>query len=225
MVLDDLPVRAVKTGMLYDSDTIDCVARTIKSRESMSQVPLVCDPVCVSTSGHTLLQPSALACLIRDLFPITTIITPNKSEAELLLSQSPGQSDYIIKNLEDILKASTELLGLMKIPGKGNTNMKKSYVLLKGGHMIASLSDVEKVRYDHPDAQIVQQHLLDENMEILSVDAPEHDQLSLVVDVLACSAGQHTLFVRPRIESQSTHGTGCTLSSAIAANLAKGLGG
>jgi len=42
------------------------------------------------------------------------------------------------------------------------------------------------------------------------------------VDV-ACSEGATFELRRPRIVSPHTHGTGCTLSSAIAANLARGL--
>ena len=34
--------------------------------------------------------------------------------------------------------------------------------------------------------------------------------------------GTHTWFLGKRIDNPNTHGTGCTLSSAIAANLAKG---
>lgn len=44
-----------------------------------------------------------------------------------------------------------------------------------------------------------------------------------VVDVLAQPAGLETLR-GPRIASRNTHGTGCTLSSAIACGLASGLG-
>lgn len=46
----------------------------------------------------------------------------------------------------------------------------------------------------------------------------EHDATDLLFD------GQKvTLFHSDRIETKNTHGTGCTLSSAIAANLAKGM--
>ena len=41
-------------------------------------------------------------------------------------------------------------------------------------------------------------------------------------DDLLCAAGKLTWFNGKRIDNPNTHGTGCTLSSAIAANLAKG---
>ena len=42
-------------------------------------------------------------------------------------------------------------------------------------------------------------------------------------DLLATAAGDREWFRAPRLETQNTHGTGCTLSSAIAAGLARGL--
>ena len=41
-------------------------------------------------------------------------------------------------------------------------------------------------------------------------------------DLLMQSSGQYTWFYGKRIDNPNTHGTGCTLSSAIASNLAKG---
>ena len=41
-------------------------------------------------------------------------------------------------------------------------------------------------------------------------------------DDLLYSFGEYTWFLGKRIDNPNTHGTGCTLSSAIASNLAKG---
>jgi hydroxymethylpyrimidine/phosphomethylpyrimidine kinase len=51
-----------------------------------------------------------------------------------------------------------------------------------------------------------------------------HAEGAEVVDLLfsAGAAGGHYRFVHPRIATTSTHGTGCTLSSAIAARLGRG---
>ncbi len=66
----------------------------------------------------------------------------------------------------------------------------------------------------------VKQLLLEDNMEIL-LESPHYDMSQLVVDVLFQKEGRK--IVRPRIESKSTYGKGCTLSSAIASELARGL--
>jgi len=42
-------------------------------------------------------------------------------------------------------------------------------------------------------------------------------------DLLLLAGGARQRFNAPRLATRNTHGTGCTLSSAIAANLAKGL--
>jgi hydroxymethylpyrimidine/phosphomethylpyrimidine kinase len=48
-----------------------------------------------------------------------------------------------------------------------------------------------------------------------------HMQGDRLVNLLVSDAGQHS-FAYPRIHTQNTHGTGCTLASAIACEIAKG---
>ncbi|KDR82001.1 hypothetical protein GALMADRAFT_60054 [Galerina marginata CBS 339.88] len=211
-VLDDLDVRAMKTGMLHDAEIIKAVVDSLKGLCSSSKLPpLVCDPVCVSTSGHTLLQEDALKTMITDLFPLSTLITPNKSEGELLLSRMGV--NLKIENLDTMLAATETLL-----------SSGCQAVLLKGGHITARMKDVVSVQERFPDLKVIKQGLLGENMEIL-LDSSQHssfDDPELVVDILLESEKRTTLFVHPRVDSSCTHGTGCTLSSAIASELAKG---
>ncbi|KAJ6567153.1 Phosphomethylpyrimidine kinase-domain-containing protein [Mycena capillaripes] len=202
-VLDDLDVHAIKTGMLFDIENTRAVVRALKKHYSgRTMPPLVCDPVCVSTSGHTLLAPEALEVMIKELFPLTTLITPNKSEGELLLS-------HPIDSLEDMLTAARDLL----LCGP-------HAVLLKGGHMTATFADTDSLAREHPDVYVVRDGLYGDNMEILAINAPEPG--TLVVDILCETDGPTTVLVRPRIDSTSTHGTGCTLSAALASALAGG---
>ncbi|KAK1217678.1 trifunctional hydroxymethylpyrimidine kinase/phosphomethylpyrimidine kinase/thiaminase [Marasmius sp. AFHP31] len=212
-VLDDIDIRAFKTGMLLDVENARAVVRALKSRSrDGGPLPgLVCDPVCVSTSGHTLLHPDAVKVLIEELFPLAALVTPNKSEAELLLSHS-GRNEEIT-SLEGMLHAADELLSL------GPTA-----VLLKGGHVTATLADVEEFSSRHSNVQVVRDGLFGENMEILQIgrSLSKSDQ-RVVVDVLTNKKGETTVFARPHISTTSTHGTGCTLSAAIASGLAQGL--
>ncbi|MEM4297988.1 MAG: bifunctional hydroxymethylpyrimidine kinase/phosphomethylpyrimidine kinase, partial [Nitrososphaerota archaeon] len=78
--VSDIGVDAVKTGMLHTSDIIRTVSRELSGLD----VPKVVDPVMVAKSGAQLLQPAAVDELKKSLFPISTIITPNASEATVL---------------------------------------------------------------------------------------------------------------------------------------------
>jgi hydroxymethylpyrimidine/phosphomethylpyrimidine kinase len=215
MVLSDIGIKAIKTGMLFDAENTKAVVRSLKNHySSKTKPPIICDPVCVSTSGHTLLHPDALKVLAHELFPLTTLITPNKSEAELLLSGNGFP--VTIDTVEDMISAATRLI-LVFASGA---------VLVKGGHITTSVGEIKTLEEKNPGIRIIRHGLLGENMEILLMGMEGRSGVtlnpSLVVDVLQDRRGETVLFVRPRVESVSTHGTGCTLSAAIACSLAHG---
>src|SRR5215218_9083806 len=79
-VFSDIGVDAAKTGMLFSRELIDTVADFL----AVHRVPLVVDPVMVASSGAKLLQEDAVEALVRRLFPLATVITPNLMEAEAL---------------------------------------------------------------------------------------------------------------------------------------------
>ena len=79
-VFDDLGVDAAKTGMLFSRAVIDAVAAALEPR----RVPLVVDPVLIATSGSRLLAEDATGALVRRLFPLATVVTPNLAEAQAL---------------------------------------------------------------------------------------------------------------------------------------------
>ena len=81
-VLDDLPVAAVKTGMLATEDVVQAVA----GYAAAGRLPnLVVDPVLVSSTGARLLDPAAEAAYRDALFPHALVVTPNMREAATLL--------------------------------------------------------------------------------------------------------------------------------------------
>lgn len=80
-VFDELPPRAVKTGMLYSKAIIETVCAVFPC-EGVPQ--LVVDPVMVATSGARLLERSAERRLMDGLFPLATLVTPNVDEAEVI---------------------------------------------------------------------------------------------------------------------------------------------
>jgi len=76
-VFDDIGVDAAKTGMLWSGAVIETVAGFLAEHP----VPLVLDPVLVASSGARLLQEDAVDVLVRRLFPLATVVTPNLMEA------------------------------------------------------------------------------------------------------------------------------------------------
>ena len=158
-VLEDIGVDAIKLGMLTSEPIIRAVAANLPAG-----VPLVLDPVMVSTSGAALLPDDAIAALISELIPKATLITPNLPEAAKITGL-PVESEA------QRIEAGHRLL-----------NMGAKAALIKGGHGTgADLTD------------------------------------------LLVTPGGVVAITLPRIESRNTHGTGCTMSSAIATGLAQGL--
>lgn len=214
-MLEDLEVQVMKTGMLFDAGNTRAVVRGLKEQfPKIDQMPpLICDPVCVSTSGHNLLHPDAVSVMITELFPLSTLITPNKAEAERILAEATP-SRPTISTLSDMVSSAKELL---KLGPKA--------VLLKGGHLLSDRSQVKELILQNPEIGVISHGIHEDtpNVEVLRLHSQRDDlNMDLVVDVL-CEQEKITIFTRPRIDTKSTHGTGCTLSAAIVAELAYGL--
>lgn len=161
-VWDDFHPTVVKIGMLNDVEVAKTVVAFLK--EHINSCKIVTDPVMISTSGFCLSQNNTIDVLKNELFPISTIITPNLYEASCLVG-------YKIRTIEEMKVAATDLL-----------RMGANYVLIKGGHL--------------------------EN--------------SKMVDFLSGKNGLCCIFESDKIITNNLHGTGCTLSSAIATYLSFG---
>jgi hydroxymethylpyrimidine/phosphomethylpyrimidine kinase len=74
-------VAAAKTGMLYSAAIVREAALFFKRNP---RIPLVVDPVMVSTSGRRLLDSDGVEALKKRLLPLASIVTPNLAEAEIL---------------------------------------------------------------------------------------------------------------------------------------------
>lgn len=157
-VLSDISVAAVKIGMIPNGES----ARVITAAVSQLRVPVVCDPVMLSTSGTQLMADECIDYIMQTLFPLCTLVTPNLPEA-LRLSGLPAGSDA-------------------EAMGRRLVSMCGTAFLLKGGHA----------------------------------------EGRLMRDILYCPDGERHEYCSPRIDSPNLHGTGCTLSSAVAALLAEG---
>jgi hydroxymethylpyrimidine/phosphomethylpyrimidine kinase len=125
-ILEAFPVRAAKTGMLYDAKIIETVSRTFSRRKFAN---LVVDPVMVATSGARLLKPDAATALCKRLLPIATVVTPNLAETEVLWNTR-------IAGLDDVRTAARDLAESYGVP-----------FLVKGGHL-RGLPDCVDVLFD-----------------------------------------------------------------------------
>ena len=117
-VFEELPPRAVKTGMLFSAENISVVAKFVRNHPSaIAHRQLVVDPVMVSTSGAQLLKPAARKNLTEKLIPLATLVTPNLDEAEILAEQK-------ISSPEDLRSAARKIHSRFG-----------SAALVKGGHL------------------------------------------------------------------------------------------
>ena len=158
-IFEDIYPDAVKIGMVASSELIRVIADRLRHYEAKN---IVVDPVMVATSGSALMKDDAVQTLIEELLSISTLVTPNIPEAQVL-------SGLSIETKEDMIIAAKHI---------GDNY--HCAVLLKGGHSINDAND------------------------------------------LLYANGELHWFEGKRIDNPNTHGTGCTLSSAIASNLAKG---
>jgi hydroxymethylpyrimidine/phosphomethylpyrimidine kinase len=80
--LSDIGADAAKTGMLVDAPTIAAVAAKLREH---SLPHLVVDPVMRAKGGDPLIAPEAVETLVREIFPLASVVTPNVPEAEALV--------------------------------------------------------------------------------------------------------------------------------------------
>ncbi len=148
-VFSDLRVDAVKIGMIPNVEVARAIVRVLGEEIRKRVVPIVCDPIMLSTSGTRLMSEECIEYIAKELFPLCTLVTPNIPE-----------HNYLIEHGYSI----------------------DANLLLKGGHAEGyAMTDTLYLREEN-------------RME---------------------------KYTSPRIESTNLHGTGCTVSSSIASQLAK----
>ncbi len=80
-VLSDYGADGVKTGFVGRVDLLEAIAAIIPK---YSTANFVVDPVLVNHKGEAMFAPEVTAVYQTHLFPLATLITPNRREAELL---------------------------------------------------------------------------------------------------------------------------------------------
>ena len=172
----DYQIQAIKIGMLGNLGILKVVLDCLQQHP---EIPMVLDPVLMSSSGRPLLEAEALPLFIKTLLPLATVVTPNIPELNALIQSSTpyttfrGQADEVPEMAECLFS-----LGVQN-------------AVIKGGHSI----ETEAIDY------LVMSNNASYN--------PHH-----LPSIQAYSS--------LRLETPNTHGTGCTYSSALAVELAKG---
>ena len=98
-VLSDIGADAIKIGMLHSAEVVLAVRDALLRNRARN---IVLDPVMVATSGHRLIEESAIRVLASELMPLARVITPNIPEAEILIGRQ-------IKHQSELSEAAREL--------------------------------------------------------------------------------------------------------------------
>lgn len=98
-VLDDLPVAAIKTGMLGSAE----VARSVAAVARTAGVPFVVDPVLVASSGFPLATEEVVEAYRAELVPAATVVTPNRAEAAALAGRP------LVRSVDEAVEAAWAL--------------------------------------------------------------------------------------------------------------------
>jgi hydroxymethylpyrimidine/phosphomethylpyrimidine kinase len=160
----DLPPAGIKIGMLATAEAVSAVANYLTHLRG-PKIPVVLDPVILSSSGACLLNSKGLVALQAKLLPLVDWITPNRAE----LGELSGLGTIPDTDIEDALRAL-------------NRRHPHLHIVATGG--------------DHSGEG--------------------------TVDTLLTPDGEIFRFEGPRIDTTSTHGTGCAFSSALLARLVLG---
>lgn len=160
-VVGDIGIDAVKIGMIGSAETADAVAARL---EVLPRVPMVFDPVMVSTSGAALADEATIAAFGR-LMRLATVTTPNAPELAALTGR--------------VVEGEQAMVGAARMLAE----LHGCAVLAKGGHISGSV----------------------------------------VVDLLVEAGGVTERWQDDWIDTRHSHGTGCTLASAIATGLGAGV--
>lgn len=154
-ILDDIPPQAIKIGMTCNAEIAQRLGEVLRP---FAVVPIILDPVMVSSSGHPLMDEAGRTAVCKHLLPLCEMVTPNLHELALL-----GEGEAPVQQARSIIRR----YGVR-------------HVLVKGGHADGNPRDI------------------------------------------LVSATTEVPYDGIRIATRNNHGTGCTLSSAIAAYLAQG---
>ena len=210
-VISDIKPEATKIGMIVSAEQVDVIVCLIK-RHSLENV--IVDPVIAPTSGAAFASEEVMKSMIEKLFPLSTLVTPNLPEAKRICEiigcqnlqlEDDGQMQYQaqvqskdISRIKIQSQSQSQPQSQTEIHGKAANLSAPELACFIGQRCGCSVL----IKGGHAEGSSATDYLWtasDENM-------------------MGCT----TEFIGDRVETTSSHGTGCALSSSIAANMAKG---
>jgi len=199
-LLEEYGIICAKLGMLPTREVVSEVARLFQ--ETDLPRPVV-DPVIMSSSGQRLMEEEALETLIKELLPQARLVTPNIPEAEALTGTT-------ITSETDMRRAAATI-----------REMGAGAVLIKGGHLRAQEAGGRRQEVSGSEQWAVGSEQGRGGKQGTGTDKA-HDRSDEAIDVLD-NEGKVTVFRERRVSGAELHGSGCSLSAAIAAGLGKGM--
>jgi hydroxymethylpyrimidine/phosphomethylpyrimidine kinase len=119
-ILEDIPIDAVKIGMLYRADIIESIVNLIFYYNIKN---IVLDPVMVAKSGDLLLLPDAIEAMKELLIPLSTVLTPNLMETSVILGKTISKKSQMELAAQDLYQMGAKA------------------VIVKGGHLQGECDD------------------------------------------------------------------------------------
>ena len=110
----DMPPAAVRIGMLGSAEVVDAVAEFI---DTIKPPNVVLDPILKASSGTALLDDKGVERMVKALFPLASVVTPNVDEAAVLTGLPVGDVEQ------------------MKVAARKLHEMGAQNVVVTGGHL------------------------------------------------------------------------------------------
>ncbi|WEV66180.1 hydroxymethylpyrimidine/phosphomethylpyrimidine kinase [Bifidobacterium sp. ESL0764] len=217
-VFEDIRPDAVKIGMVPSAELIEVIADRLRHFNATN---IVVDPVMIASSGERLSSKASVDALCTKLLPLATLVTPNIPEAETIANlgtqrvcdggdTSADTADNTTKPIN--INDTSDTIIASDSADTDNNNQTVATVGSTPTHELIISDEASTITAARTIAERCG------GCAVLIKGGHRHG----AANDLLFDNGEHTWFRHTRITNPNTHGTGCTLSSAIAAGLAKG---
>ena len=209
-ILCDIRPDAIKIGMIVSTEQVDVIVGLIK-RHGLENV--IVDPVIAPTSGAAFASEEVMKFMIEKLFPLSTLVTPNLPEAKRICEIIGCQNLKLEDDGQMQAQAKSKFQSQIKTQVQSQSQF-QSQTLIHGNSANQSAPELAC--------------FIGQSCGCSVLIKGGHAEGSSATDYLWTASDENRIgcmveFKGEKIETTSSHGTGCALSSSIAANMAKGL--